>query len=221
MATKRRLVRGSYQNILDCFERASSSTVVEGGTWYPLANGWAEVVGKRLNHYGHSVLESKHEKIVMGAGVISAMSPQTDWDTNKKMAWEFAETLEKPNWCTDINYKKALAIVDTPIAPFGLQTVILEDYIAKILNGKKTTAFFHNIVNPYGENNLPTIDRHAISIYLGRRCTYKELVRGLDGTANKTISNAYIKASQILDTTPQIVQAVTWVQWRKEIKGEV
>ena len=220
MATKRRLVRGSYQNILDCFERASSSTVVEGGTWYPLANGWAEVVGKRLNHYGHSVLESKHEKIVMGAGVISAMSPQTDWDTNKKMAWEFAETLEKPNWCTDINYKKALAIVDTPIAPFGLQTVILEEHIAKILHGKKTTAFFRNIVNPFGQNNLPTIDRPAISIYLGRRCTYKELVRGLEGTANKTISSAYIKASKILECTPQVVQAITWVQWRKEIKGE-
>ena len=219
-ATKRRLVRGSYQNILDCFERASSSTVVEGGTWYPLANGWAEVVGKRVNHYGHSVLESKQEKIVMGAGVISAMSPQTSWDMNKKMAWEFAETLEKPNWCTDINYQKALAIVATPTAPFGLQSVILEDYIANILNGKKTTAFFHNIVNPYGQNNLPTIDRHAISIYLGRRCTYTELVRGLSGTANKTISNAYIKASKMLECTPQVIQAITWVQWRKEIKGE-
>jgi len=43
----------------------------------------------------------------------------------------------------------------------------------------------------------------------------------LSGTANKTISNAYIKASKLLETTPQIVQAVTWVQWRKEIKGEV
>ena len=219
--TKRRLVRGSYQNILDCFERASSSTVVEGGTWYPLANGWAEVVGKRLNHYGHAVLESKHEKIVMGAGIISALSPQTSWDMNKTMAWEFAETLEKPKWCTDINYSKALAIVASPIAPFGLQTVILEEHIAKILHGKKTTAFFYNIINPYGVNNLPTIDRHAISIYLGRRCTYKELVRGLDGTANKTISNAYIKASKMLECTPQLLQAITWVQWRKEIKGEV
>ena len=222
-ATKRRLVRGSYQNILDCFERASSSTVVEGGTWYPLANGWAEVVGKRLSHYGHAPLpfESKHEKIVMGAGIISAMSPQTSWDMNKRMAWEFAETLEKPKWCTDANHAKALAIVSLPVPPFGMQTDILEEQVAKILNGNKTKAFFHNIVNPDGQNNLPTIDRHAISIYLGRRCTYTELVRGLDGTANKTISNAYIKASKMLECTPQLIQAITWVQWRKELKGEV
>jgi len=219
--TKRRLVRGSFHNILDCFERASSNTIVEGGVWYPTANVFAELVGKKLHQSGHAVLESKHEKIVMGAGILSALSPQTNWEQNKEMAFYFAETLDKPNWCTDINYNKAVNIVAYPNAPFGLQTVILENYVAKILNGKKTTAFFHNIVNPYGENNLPTIDRHAISIYLGRRCTYRELVRGLDGTANKTISNAYIKASKMLECTPQLVQAVTWVQWRKEIKGEV
>ena len=215
MTTKRRLVRGSFHNILDCFERASSESIVDGGSWYPLARVWAETVGTVLVENGHAVLESSHEKIVVGAGIISALSPQTNWEQNKEMACYFAETLDKPNWCTDINYNKAVSIVSIS------QVDVDVEAIAKILNGKKTTAFFHNIVNPYGQNNLPTIDRHAISIYLGRRCTYKELVRGLEGTANKTISNAYIKASKLLETTSQIVQAVTWVQWRKEIKGEV
>ena len=198
--TKRRLVRGSFHNILDCFERASSETVVEGGIWYPTANAIAEVVGNKVHQAGHAVL---------------ALSPQTNWEQNKEMAYHFAESLDKPNWCTDINYNKAVNIVTTS------HEGVDEERVAKILNGKKTTAFFYNIVNPYGENNLPTIDRHAISIYLGRRCTYKELVRGLDGTANKTISNAYIRASKLLESTPQLVQAVTWVQWRKELKGEV
>ena len=219
--TKRRLVRGSFQNILDCFERASSSTVVEGASWYPLANGWAEAVGKRVQHHHPIRLDSKYERIVIGAGIISALSPQTDWDTNKKMAMQFAESFEKPGFCTDANHAKALAIVSLPVLPFGMYTEILEEQVAKILNGNKTKAFFYNIINPDGKNNLPTIDRHAISIYLGRRCTYKELVRGLDGTANKTISNAYIKASKILECPPQMLQAVTWVQWRKELKGEI
>ena len=213
--TKRRLVRGSFHNILDCFERASNETVVEGGIWYPTANAIAEVVGVKLHQSGHAVLNSQHEKIVIGAGILSALSPQTNWEQNKEMAYHFAESLDKPNWCTDINYNKAVNIVTTS------HEGVDEERVAKILNGKKTTAFFNNIVNPFGENNLPTIDRHAISIYLGRRCTYKELVRGLDGTANKTISNAYIRASKLLESTPQLVQAVTWVQWRKELKGEV
>jgi len=215
VTNKRRLVRGSFHNILDCFERASSDTVVEGGIWYPTANAIAEVVGQTLHRSGYTVLDSKHEKIVVGAGILSALSPQTNWGQNKEMAYHFAESLDKPNWCTDINYNKAVNIVATS------HEGVTEERVAKILNGKKTTAFFYNIVNPYGENNLPTIDRHAISIYLGRRCTYRELVRGLDGTANKTISNAYIRASKILETTPQLTQAVTWVQWRKELKGEV
>ena len=217
--TKRRLVRGSFHNILDCFERASSETVVEGGIWYPTANAIAEVVGQTLHRNGYTVLESKHEKIVVGAGILSALSPQTNWEQNKEMAYYFAETLDKPNWCTEVNYQKAVNTVVYPL--FGVPGDRVESYIANILHGKKTMAFFYNIVYPYGENNLPTIDRHAISIYLGRRCTYKELVRGLDGTANKTISNAYIRASKLLESTPQLVQAVTWVQWRKELKGEV
>ena len=218
MTTKRRLVRGSFHNILDCFERASSESIVDGGSWYPIARVWASKVGTALVDSGHVVLQNEYDhvssKIVLGAGIISALSPQTNWGQNKEMAFYLAETLDKPNWCTDINYNKAITIVASN------QVDVDEERVAKILNGKKTTAFFYNIVNPYGENNLPTIDRHAISIYLGRRCTYKELVRGLDGTANKTISNAYIKASKLLETTPQIVQAITWVQWRKEIKGE-
>tara|TARA_Y100000310_G_scaffold82749_1_gene79356 strand:- start:100 stop:768 length:669 start_codon:yes stop_codon:yes gene_type:complete len=219
--TKRRLVRGSFHNILDCFERASSESIVDGGSWYPTARVWASKVGTALVDNGYVVLQDKYDhitsRIVLGAGIISALSPQTNWTQNKEMALSFAETLDKPNWCTDINYDKALRIVGSSAVWADVDI----EHVAQILNGKKTTAFFYNIVNPYGENNLPTIDRHAISIYLGRRCTYTELVRGLSGTANKTISNAYIKASKLLDTTPQIVQAVTWVQWRKEIKGEV
>jgi hypothetical protein len=219
--TKRRLVRGSFNNILDCFERASSETVTEGSVWYPTANTWANFVGTGVSNNGHAKLDYRDERVLVGAGIISALSPQTNWEQNKEMACYFAKTLDKPSWCTDVNYNKALAIVKAGNSISTQRTSSL-DAIENILNGNKTKAFFHNIVHPYGENNLPTIDRHAISIYLGRRCTYKELVRGLaKGTANKTITNAYIKASKILECNPQIVQAVTWVQWRKEINGEV
>lgn len=215
MTTKRRLVRGSFQNIIDCYKRASSESILEGSIWYPQAKREAEQVGIKLHENGHVNLFSRYERARVGAGIISALSPQTNWTQNKTMALQFATTLAKPTWCTDINHNKALGIVAIS------KTSIDEDAIANILNGKKTKAFFYNIVNPYGTDNLPTIDRHAISIYLGRRCTYTELVRGLDGTANKTISNAYVKASKLLGHSSQVVQAVTWVQWRKEINGEV
>jgi len=222
MTTKpRRLVRGSFQNIIDCFNRADGESVLDGGVWYRIANSWAEVVGSRLNYYGHAVLSSRWERIVMGAGIISAFSPQTDWDRNKTMAWRFAETLEKPDWCTDVNYSKVMAIINYPTEPFGLQTTILEEYVDGCL-GKgafKTKAFFHNIVSPEGAYG-PTIDRHAISIYLGKRCNYNELRRGLEGRANRTIRDAYMKASKILQVHHNQVQAITWVQWRKELKGE-
>jgi len=217
MTTKpRRLVRGSYQHIIDCFNRADGESVLDGGVWYLMANSWAEVIGRRLNYYGHAILPTKQEQIVVGAGIISAFSPQTNWDSNKTMAWRFAETLEKPNWCTDVNYRKAITIVR---ANKYHSLSEREEYIDWWLGKEafKTRAFFHNIVNPDGDYG-PTIDRHAISIYLGRRCTYKELVRGLEGRANKTIRGAYMKASKILQVHHNQVQAITWVQWRKELK---
>jgi len=218
MTTKpRRLVRGSYQNIIDCFNRADGESVLDGGVWYLMANSWAEVVGRRLNHYGHSILSNKPEQIVMGAGVIAAFSPQTNWDSNKTMAWRFAETLDKPDWCTDVNYRKALAVVSPENAFYDVDEC--EEYIDGCLGKEafKTRAFFHNIVNPEGDYG-PTIDRHAISIYLGKRCSYTELRRGLEGRANRTIRDAYVKASKILQVHHNQVQAITWVQWRKELK---
>ena len=208
MTTKpRRLVRGSFQNIIDCFNRADGESVLDGGVWYLMANSWAEVVGRRLNHYGHSILSTKAEQILMGAGVIAAFSPQTNWDNNKTMAWRFAETLEKPDWCTDVNYRKALAVVSPENAFYDVDEC----------EAFKTRAFFHNIVNPDGDYG-PTIDRHAISVYLGKRCNYDELRRGLEGRANRTIRGAYMKASKILQVHHNQVQAITWVQWRKELK---
>ena len=224
MTTKpRRLVRGSFQNIIDCFNRADGESVLDGGVWYLMANSWAEVVGHRLNYYGHSMLPTKQEQILLGAGIIAAFSPQTNWDNNKTMAWRFAETLDKPDWCTDVNYRKAMAIVESGIISehrilpvFGDD---LEEYIDGCLGKEafKTRAFFHNIVSPEGAYG-PTIDRHAISIYLGKRCNYNELRRGLEGRANRTIRGAYMKASKILQVHHNQVQAITWVQWRKELK---
>ena len=115
MTTKRRLVRGSFHNILDCFESASSESIVEGGSWYPTARVWAAKVGTVLVDSGHVVLENMYDhvgsRIVLGAGIISALSPQTNWTQNQEMAFFFAETLDKPNWCTDINYNKGITIV--------------------------------------------------------------------------------------------------------------
>jgi len=215
MPTKRRLVRGSYKNIIDCFDRADSSTVVEGAIWYKLANGWANVVGTQLSHYGHAQLDTRESRTLVGAGIISALSPQNSWEQNKTDAWRFGQTLEKPKWCTDVSFNKALLIVES--AQYDNPAQIIDS----ILGGNKTKAFFQNILNPDG-GYKPTIDRHAISIYLGRRCKKKELQRGLESTvANDTISKAYIRASKELGCNYNELQAITWVQWRKEIKGEV
>lgn len=207
-------ITGNTQNIIDCFNRADGESVLEGGVWYEIANSWAEVVGRRVTTYGHNPLPNTTERIVMGAGIIAAFSPQTSWDNNKTMAWRFAETLDKPDWCTDVNYQKALTIVSS-----GSQN--RTEYIDGCLGKEayKTRAFFHNIVSPSGDYG-PTIDRHAISIYMGRRCTVAEAKGGHRYSINKLIKDAYLQAANELQVHYNQVQAITWVQWRKEIKGE-
>ena len=222
MTSPKRLLRGSYRNILECYERADESSSEEGRVWYLQGRDIAFEIGENCvlsycpydyteeGQLAENILEY-HELVQLGAGIIASLSPQTSWDKNIEGALYFSKTLEKPKFTTDVNYNKALDI---------FHSVMLKDNIdiETILGEKayKTKAFYNNICNPDGDYGV-TIDRHAISIYLGKSCTKQQLSRGLDSKrTNDTIRNSYKKVADMLGIHYNILQATTWVQWRKE-----
>lgn len=196
MTTKQRryyksdnIVKGSADNIEMSYLLASESSIEEGKDWYPNARMIAEQIGS-----GNTS---------MGAGLLAVMSPQMDWDSNIIEAWRIVLEGWSPRQ-TKINNNKALAIKN------GADPT-------SILGGQKVTAFFHAIENPLGDT-LAVVDRHAIAVYYGKIPTREELNKVFGSKRIvKRIQVAYKIASKRLGIPVHVLQAVVWVQHRKNI----
>jgi len=132
------------------------------------------------------------------AGVIAALSPRMPWGRNVTL------TLQA--------YADGVATG----APFAAQaTRILqgEDF-ATVLRGPKTRAFAETIADPSAAADV-VVDRHAVSVLLGRNSTDADTARLDRKGVYRACADAYVAAGRILGVSPTVVQATTWVVWRE------
>jgi hypothetical protein len=134
-------------------------------------------------------------------GVISSLSPRTNWNDNLKLA----ETHLKTGDCGTIGQFKDKA-----------RRILFsdgyDDTILSILNGNKIKSFYMNLMYP-DEKEFVTIDRHAISIVLGREATNKE--RSLTDKQYQFFSECYKEVARELDILPNFLQSITWQAWKR------
>ena len=211
--TKRRLLRGSYQNIIDLYDRTPDHIKIEGEAWYPDAHIIAQNVGE-IAMNGTTLTDHKRRKMLLGAGIISAFSPQMVWEKNIRAANIFARDIDtKPVWITNRDYEKAISMVKG-----FCRGVMSTDFIMEQLGegALKTRPFFMNILNPEGnaKTNGITIDRHAIAVYLGEVPTPLQVGRAFSPNGNSQKQNSYKIASDKLGGHHNTVQATTWLEWR-------
>ena len=196
MARKRnRQIRGNRQNILDCYNRSDSWVRQAGDMWYPNAHYTAYEVGELAGYSGDTALQ-------VGAGIISATSPQRDWDLNVQDAMIVARGYT-PSFPTGANLTKAERIRDG-------------EHPLNVLGGVKVVPFYLAICDPRGDNAIPVIDRHAGSIYLGESMTEKQQGKLANIGVNVRICHAYRLIAELLDIHVHRLQATTWVEWRIE-----
>ena len=190
----------SHVNIEHAWDLASPGQTEQGMRWYPDAG----LVSTAMAH-GDSHL---------GAGLLSAFSPQTSWPVNMFNA---ARSVE----------------LGRPIRPHEGTTVMQQQTNAaqKIMDGTdfdvalpgpKTNAFAHLIENdglddpndPYGR---VVVDRHAVSVAAGQRVSDMEEPPIGDDRYYQLIADEYRKAALNISkkvghmVTPSQVQAVTWL----------
>lgn len=159
--------------------------------WYGEAKQWAEVMG--------TVNDVEVGKV---CGVIAALSPLKTWSQNLTIARDFIVTGEAGHMKQFV--VKAKAIVDSDGT---------DESILSILNGRKISAFYLNIKYPNKANNV-TIDRHALSVALGKWVTDEDYA-GMTAKQYEFFVQCYIMAAMDVDTTPLVMQSATWVKWRK------
>ena len=184
-------VKGSYRNILNL--KLSSEAESVGARWYPEAHEIAISLGKLAGYKGDM------GQVTVGAGILAALSPQTDWGDNIHMAHMLIGTGHATGQTT-VNNNKALRILE------GNDPMT-------VLKGRKVVPIYQAIVNPTG-NNPTVVDRHASAVYMGRSLEERELNQLQSPVIYKRISGAYARAAKMKGVHPNVLQAQTWLQWR-------
>jgi hypothetical protein len=171
------------ENILEIYRRATVEQYQEGINWYPSTREFARSLDKNVNR---------------AAGVIAALSPQCNWGRNKALAIRaYRDGFASGHTGTQCNKVNAiLAGADPEI----------------VLNGKKTTNFYRNIIDPY--SHFVTVDGHSFDVAVGMKTgewARKSLQR--KGVYER-FSDAYTEVASLFNMPVASMQAVTWVAWR-------
>ena len=181
-----RRVREQYvANIITMFQSASEEQEQAGRAWYPTAHRIADMM--------------TDGDVRLGAGLLAALSPQTTWDLNVRLACDAFDTGRPAG-----HFGDALSKATRILAGLPPESVLPMQ--------RKTGHFYRCIVDP-SDKDAVCVDRHAHDAAVGT--VYGSADRGL-GAAGRynLIADAYREAARRLGEIPQVVQAVTWVVWK-------
>jgi hypothetical protein len=181
-------------NILKVYNDSSVSH--EGYDWYKDAHKLADSLARE---FGLTTLQV--------AGIIASLSPLKSWYENKRIARQFIASGYGKHTSKFIAKAEQIKLYDSDYP---------REFILTTLNGNKIQNFFLNIAYPNADTHV-TIDRHSISVALGRSIQEHE-GRNLTDKQYEFLASCYRDASTKLGILPNQLQAVTWVKWR-EIKN--
>jgi len=205
-------MRANTRHISGMLQLASQADILEGLYWYKRASDLA------------MLFIQAYEGLTMGqaVGVIAALSPNNKWERNCIDAeamiktWHIGGDYNAIKVCTfNPNKKKAIDILS-----LDMESVDAEA-IPNILNGQKVVAFYRSIM---GDKNAVCVDGHAYAIFIGERIPTTK-TPSITPKLFETIQRAYqlvAKRSVELcgvELSPTQVQAVTWVTYRRLIRG--
>ena len=193
----------SVQNITAVYNLATITDIGQGTNWYASANSFAQILSER---YEVSKLQIH--------GVIAALSPRNRWERNMQDAenmvkvyaagGDYSDLLEVKVCTFTANKIKAAKILTLPVDQRS------DSEIKAILSGPKMIEFYHCIQ----ELDDLCIDGHAYSIWAGDRITLAN-VPSIGKKLRKAIKADYLQAAEEVGVPPYVLQAITWVTWRR------
>jgi hypothetical protein len=196
----------TYGSILAVFFSASDLETISGAQWYETAQNAAATIAAR-----YSVSAD------IAAGVIAALSPNNRWERNLRDADNligahtlggYSDALEIKTSTYNRNKIKALSILEGS-APL------------EVLGGLKVRAFYSCITG----GNEVCIDGHAYAIWRGERISTSSTPK-ISAKLYGSIVADYVKATATINSVmgtnyrPYQVQAITWLAWRRMVKGD-
>ena len=186
-------------HILSVYWKATRSERRQGLTWYADAREVAAEVAR----------VGDLPTVRHGAGVLAALSPQTDWHSNIGLAFDAAvagTADDLPHFADACD--KATAVLSASDQP------------ENVLGGRKVRSFYANIYRPDRPGPV-TVDRHAVAIALRGAADSDRRSGNADARLLERIGTyqcvaaAFRGAARSVGIHPHEMQAVTWVTWRR------
>lgn len=181
-------------NLLTTLADADDASQAEGLAWYLSAHSIAADLA--VTH-GYAVRQT--------AGVIAALSPQTGWADNVRLATNACE--HAANGRTD------LIGGHTTDACRKASIILQGEDPADVLGGRKVRSFFANIARPTTPGPV-TVDRHCVDMLAGQRGYVSSRILERIGTYTRCAAVVRSVARE-LGYRPHELQAIAWVGWRK------
>lgn len=140
-------------------------------------------------------------------GVCAALSPQKNWQENKKLTFNFMRGNRSGHYKQQIDKADQCLTADSAENIFRLLTK----------NGMKTSWFYWNILYPDVETGV-TIDRHAIGACVFSPTNIQTIPDGygmLTVGHYKFFSECYASGAKIQALRPHEFQAIVWSVYRR------
>ena len=202
----------SGKNILKIYNLSTPAERRYGVTWY--ANAYSDCE-RIANLFGLPVN--------VGVGVVSALSPNNKLERNIENAHVMCEAFIDGDEITSFPVstynamkEKAWQILNATFVDEDGTTHMLDDEVAKILNGQKIKSFFQCILG----YDTCCVDGHALGIYEGRRFPLTSPSNYINKTKYVEIQDAYRNAGAINTYRKKSLrayemQAITWLTWKR------
>lgn len=192
----------SAQHIISVYNLASQSDINSGKDWYDRALTFADNLGELYN--------IPYTTIV---GVIASLSPRNRWERNLQDAESLVKVYAAGGDEADLLNVKCCTFTPNKLKAIRILVNKVSDRseLLSILSGPKLQEFFNCII---GDSGDVCIDGHAYSIWLGERVTLAN-VPSIGKKLRQTIKADYQAAANTLGVEPHIVQAITWVCWKR------
>ena len=192
----------SSKNILSVYNLATVADTQAGQTWYARALTFADNLGEVYN--------INYATIV---AIIASLSPRNKWERNLQDAEKMVKVYANGGTYEDLINLKVCTFTPGKVKAARILTdkVTDRDELRAILKGPKLIEFFNCIL---GNESDVCIDGHAYSIWLGERVTLAD-VPAIGVKLRRKIKADYQLAAQILGVEPHVVQAITWVTWKR------
>jgi hypothetical protein len=180
---------------------ATADELVSGTGWYVEAHALAAEI-------------DPHDP-VRGAAVLAVLSPRRNWAQNvtlARYAYATAAELIASGVSDDVWAGTWDAFPTTGDQRRKLSRLFRGEDPDAVVGGPKVRSFWQTIADPHS-GGPAVIDRHAMAVAQGRTMSDEELK--INKAQYAAYVHAYAIASAIIGQAPAIVQAVTWVAWRR------